>query len=285
MLPTIIHTLEPLASSHAVHLVVGLYVSGALLLLSPDDRLLLPFFLLHRGIVMVLLWSNIGSALVAASSAASLAVGLIYLVTMYCLYRRAAVAIARTTRGALPLTYLPFRALAVALALLLTYGLLQRYAPPALPPLVSWSVTWLLVEFCFAVLLAPSTLHSGLGILAFADAARILYALLRPDPLVWGLWASCDVLVALAAAHLRTVEVAAYGGVDLQRTARPGRQSIRDTLKSRLAPALERGMAPPEGAVSTAEAEQAPPDDSAFTASETAPPGESEPEPETGETP
>lgn len=285
MLPTIIHTLEPLASSRAVHLVVGLCVSGALLLLSPDDRLLLPLFLVHRGIVIVLLWPNIGSALVAASSAASLAVGFIYLITMCCLYRRAAVTIARTTRGALPLTYLPFRALAVALALLLTYGLLQRYAPPAVPPLVSWSVTWLLVEFCFAVLLAPSPLHSGLGILAFADAARILYALLRPDALVWGLWASCDVLVALAAAHLRTVEVAAHGGVDFQRTARPGRRSIRETLKSWLRPVLDRGMAAPEAAVSTQEAEQAHLDSSAFTASEIAPPGQSEPEPETGEAP
>ena len=212
MLPTILRSLEPLAASRALHLVVGLYASGALLLLSPDERLLIPFFLLQRGIVIVLLWSNIGLSLVTVSTAASVAVGLIYLITVWGLFRKAAPAVAQATRGAQPLTYPPLRALAVALALLLTHGLVQRYAPSLLPPLVTWSVAWLLVEFCFALLLAPTPLHSGLGVLAFADAGRILYALTGPDPLVWGVWASCDVLVALAAAHLRTVEVAAYGG-------------------------------------------------------------------------
>ncbi len=224
LLSDIIRTLEPLAASRALHLVVGLYASGALLLLWPDERLLIPFFLVQRGIVIVLLWSSIGPELVSIHAAASVAAALIYLITLWYLYRRAPAAVARATRGARPLTHLPLRALAVALALLLTYGLVQRYAPSLLPPLVTWSVAWLLVEFCFAVLLAPTPLHAGLGILAFADAGRILYALTYPDALVWGVWASCDVLVALAAAHLCNVEVAAYGGKKIHRKGRKERK-------------------------------------------------------------
>jgi hypothetical protein len=284
LLPTIVRTLEPLAASRALHLVVGLYISGALLLLSPDDRLLIPFFLLQRGIVIVLLWSNIGLPLVKVSAAASIAVGLIYLVTLWTLYRKAGRAVARAARGARPLTSLPLRALAVALALLLTHGLVQRYAPSLLPPLVSWSVAWLLVEFCFAVLMAPTPLHSGLGVLAFADAGRILYALTRPDALVWGVWASFDVLVVLAAAHLRTVEIAAYRGAHSHRRVRRER---RETMELPVGqggtPSASPESPPVKEADQDAVAHQEPIDPSAISAVETEP--SDQPGPDTGETP
>jgi hypothetical protein len=297
LLSAIIRALEPLAASRALHLVVGLYASGVLLLLSPDERLLIPFFLVQRGIVIVLLWSNIGLELVAIHAAASVAVGLIYLITAWYLYRRAPAAVSRATRGARPLTHLPLRALAVALALLLTYGLVQRYAPPLLPPLVSWSVGWLLVEFCFAVLLAPTPLHTGLGVLAFADAGRILYALTRPDALVWGVWASCDVLVALAAAHLRSVEVAAYGGKSLHRNpaqgagcSSEGRKERKENVKVSTAqeetPAASPETVPVEEAHQDAVAQGEPSDPSAVSAISavgTELPGQAEPGPEPGE--
>lgn len=262
----IVRTLEPLASSRALHLIVGLYASGALLLLSPDERLLIPFFLLQRGAVIVLLWSSIGLELVGIHVAASLAAGLIYLITVWYLYRRAPAAVARAQRGAQPLSHLPLRALAVALALLLTHGLVQRYAPPLLPALVSWSVGWLLVEFCFAVLLAPTPLHTGLGVLAFADAGRILYALTRPDALVWGVWASCDVLVALAAAHLRTVEVAAYGGKRLYRKER--KENVKISEGQEETPAASTEVPPAEEASPDTIAHEVPTDPSASPAVE-----------------
>ncbi len=289
MLPTILRALEPLASSRALHLVVGLYGSGALLLLSPDDRLLIPFFLFQRGIVIVLLWSNIGLPLVTVSSAASVAVGLIYLITVWSLYRKAAPAVAQARARAQPLTHLPLRALAVALALLLTHGLVQRYAPSLLPPLVTWSVAWLLAEFCFALLLAPTPLHTGLGVLSFADAGRILYALTRPDPLVWGVWALCDVLVALAAAHLRTVEVAAYGGRGSHRRARQERrETIAALAGQQETPAASLESPPVEEADqdSIAHGEPAEPSAiSAVSALETEASSQAEPGPETGDTP
>lgn len=284
MLSTILRTLEPLASSRALHLVVGLYCSGALLLLSPDDRLLIPLFLLQRGIVIILVWSNIGLELVATSAAASVAVGLIYLVTVWCLYRKAAAAVARAARGARPLTHLPLRALAVALALLLTHGLVQRYAPPLLPPLVSWSVAWLVAEFCFALLLAPTPLHTGLGVLAFADAGRILYALTRPDALVWGVWASCDVLVALAAAHLRTIEVATYGRVHSHRRARKERRETMEVSAGQEESPAASTEIPPV-AETNLEVHGGPTDTPALpgtSAVETEPPGQTAPEPEPG---
>jgi hypothetical protein len=170
---------------------------------------------------------------------------------------------------------------------LLTHGLVQRYAPSLLPPLVSWSVAWLLVEFCFAVLLAPTPLHTGLGVLAFADAGRILYALTRPDALVWGVWACCDVLVALAAAHLRTVEVAAYERKSLHRRVRRGR---RETMKSPASqnetPAAGLEAPPAEEADQDAAAHEKPIDPSALSAISavgTEPSGQ--PRPDAGETP
>jgi hypothetical protein len=278
LLPTILNALEPLASSHALQLVVGLYSSGALLLLLPDDRLLIPFFLLQRGIVIVLLWPNIGLTLVSISAAASVAVALIYLITVWTLHRRAARAVAQAARAAQPRAYLPLRAFAVALALLLTHGLVQRYAPSWLPSLVTWSVVWLLIEFCFALLLAPTPLHSGLGVLAFADAGRILYALVGPDPLVWGVWAAIDVLVALAAAQLRAAEVATYGGLDAQRRGGGGIVSI---LRSGLARLRTKVEAQPSETLATQEADKEI-ETATPAAVETEPSGQSEPEGEPG---
>jgi hypothetical protein len=178
------------------------------------------------------------------------------------------------------------RALAVALALLLTHGLVQRYAPSLLPPLVSWSVAWLLVEFCFAVLMAPTPLHTGLGVLAFADAGRILYALTQPDPLVWGVWALCDVLVALAAAHLRTVEVAAYGRVHLNRKAREERkETVEISVAEGETPAASPESPPVKEADQDVVARGELTDSSATPALEIKPAGQTEPTPETGDTP
>ena len=91
---------------------------------------------------------------------------------------------------------------AAALALLLASAVV-RVIKITLPELVLWMVSWLLVQAVFALLLAANPLQTGIGVLAFADAGRIVYSLLRPDPLLWGVWAACDVLIALAVARLR----------------------------------------------------------------------------------
>jgi hypothetical protein len=174
----------------------------------------------------------------------------------------------------------------VALALLLTHGLVQRYAPSLLPQLVSWSVAWLLVEFCFAVLMAPTPLHTGLGVLAFADAGRILYALTRPDPLVWGVWALCDVLVALAAAHLRTVEVAAYGRVHSNRQAHKERKETIDISTGESeTPAASPESPPVKETDQDAVVHGEPIEPSAISAVGTEALRQTEPGPETGDTP
>lgn len=209
MLLTLVQTLQPLACTHALELVIFLMTSGALLLVLPDDFLIVPVFLIQRGIVVLLLWPNIGRELASVSAVASLTVGVIYALTAWDLRRRAGQGIGILWRRAWPLSYLPWRTLAAALGVLLTFLLVRTYALQALPSLVTWAVTWLLVQFGLGLAMSPTPLHTALAGLAFADAGRILYALTRPDAVIWGLWMACDVLVGLGAAHLRTVGVEA----------------------------------------------------------------------------
>ena len=199
MLNNLIAVLEPLALTHAIPLVAGAIAVGLLSLILPDDGLTAVAFLLQRGLLLVLLWSRVSAQLLASSAVATLAVGFIYSATTISLYLH------RKTRPSpqprLP-THLPFRVAAAALALLLTSAAVRYFSRTAVPALILWVVAWLLVQSVFSLLLAVSPLNTGLGILTFADAGRIVCSMLRPDPVLWGAWAVCDVLIALGAARL-----------------------------------------------------------------------------------
>ncbi len=208
MLTDLIALLEPLAATHAIQLVSGAIVAGTVLLILPGDALIAPVFLVQRGIVLVLLCSHLPWQVVASSALASFAIALIYLITVLRLNHRQAPGHPPAARSTALLNHIPFRMLGAALALLFTSALVHRFGPATLPSLMTWIVVWLLVQCAFSVLLAPTALHTASGILAFADAGRILYALASPDPLLWGLWAACDVVVVLGAAHLYTSQTA-----------------------------------------------------------------------------
>jgi hypothetical protein len=212
MPPTLLHGLESLSSSRAPQLVVSLALCGIVLLIVPDHRLAILAFLVQRLIVIGMLWSTIQMPLGSTSIVASIAIVLIYAVTELRLLLVGAKQTAQADWGRLSPTSLPFRALAATLGLLVTYGLVRMYAPRLLPSIVAYPVVLLTVNSFLIVLLASSALRTGMGILTFASSCRILYALWQPNLLVWGLWNACDVLVALAASHLRSTEVAVLKG-------------------------------------------------------------------------
>ncbi|HNR97444.1 MAG TPA: hypothetical protein PKJ21_06275 [Anaerolineae bacterium] len=199
MLTNLIAALEPLAQTHAIHLVAGSIAAGLVLLILPGDALLGAIFLLQRAAILLLLWPRLPRQLVASSAVASLAVGLIYAATALSFFLRRRTG---TTARSRLLRHLPSRIAAAALALLLASAAARATSSVPIPQLMLWMVAWLVVQSAFSLLLAASPLQTGIGALAFADAGRILYALLRPDALLWGAWAACDVLIALGVARL-----------------------------------------------------------------------------------
>ena len=201
MLTNLFALLEPLGLTEAIHLVTGSIAVGLVLIILPSDALTGAVFLLQRALILVLLWPRLPTPLLASSAAASLAVGLIYTATVLSLHLSGR---ARVSPRSSLLAHLPFRVVAAALALLLASAAARSFTTTALPELMLWMVTWLLVQSVFSLLLASSPLQTGIGVLAFADAGRILYSLLRPDPLLWGAWAACDVLIGLGVASLRS---------------------------------------------------------------------------------
>lgn len=210
MLTNLITVLAPLAQSHAIHLVAGSIAAGLLLLILPRNLLIGAIFLLQRGMLLLLLWPRLPTQLLASSALSSLAVSLVYSATTLglCFGRRAG-----PRGGSRLLTYLPFRVLAAALALLIASAVARGLPRTAIPELIVWMLTWLVIQSVFSLLLASNPMQTGIGVLAFADAGRIVYSLLRPDPLLWGAWAACDVLVALAVTRLCINNAAANGCV------------------------------------------------------------------------
>jgi hypothetical protein len=212
LLPTLFREIVPFVSSRAPQLVSGLVLCGAVSFAVSDFRLGAWGFLGQRLLLIALLWAIIGTPLALTSAIAAIAIALIFSITAWRLWY-----IQRTARKAMsgmamskpPLSRFSLRVLIAALGILLSYGLAQKYHVGSLPFLTAFTLAWLFVSSLFSVLLPDNALHTSLGILNFADGCRILYALWQPAPLVWGLWTACDVLIALAAAHLHNGEVIA----------------------------------------------------------------------------
>lgn len=192
--------LEGLSVSGAPQLMLALVAAGAVLLVVPYYGVALWAFLVQRFIVLIFLWGQIGPNLSLLSTVALLTITIVSYATMWHL------------RGARPnalgleweegaLGSVLFRVLALVLAALLTFGLVRARDWP-LSFNVAFSVIWLLMISVFGLLLGDGGLRTGLAVLTFADAGRVLYALWGPSVLVWGIWSACDILVALAACYL-----------------------------------------------------------------------------------
>jgi hypothetical protein len=212
MLAALFSQMEAL-SALVPQLVVGITICGLILLVLSDQRMMIPVLLVQRVAILALQWPALPTSWALISLVASLAVAAIYALTEWRLPRVHGSQAMRARRGSLALPSPSLRALAAALGLGVTYGLVQAFPGIPLPRLVTFTVLWLIVYSALNLALADSVLRTGWSALSFADACRILYLLTQPSLLAWGLWATCDVLVALASAHLRTHEVAALGAL------------------------------------------------------------------------
>lgn len=212
MLPIPLHVLEVLSSSRVPQLILSLLICGVILVVVSDHRLAILAFLVQRLIVIVLLWSTIGTPLASTSMVALVAIALIYYITERRLGRVEAREIVQANRGRPFLTRLPFRMLAASLGALVTYGFVQTYHFNPLPLMAVLAVVWLVVESLLILLLADNAVYIGLGALVFTDGCRTLYAFWQPNLLVWGLLGAYDILVALTACYLHNAESAATKG-------------------------------------------------------------------------
>jgi divalent metal cation (Fe/Co/Zn/Cd) transporter len=190
-------------------LVVGITICGLVLLLLSDQRRMIPVLLVQRVAILALQWPALPTSWALISLVALLAVAAIYALTEWRLQRVHGSQAMRAGRGRLAHLSPSLRALTAALGLGVTYGLVQGFPWTPLPRLATFTVLWLIVYSALNLVLADSVLRTGWSALTFSDACRILYLLTQPTLLAWGLWATCDVLVALASAHLRTHEASA----------------------------------------------------------------------------
>lgn len=215
MLPTLFSEIVAFASSRTPQFVSGLILCGAISFALSDFRLGAWSFLGQRLVLIALLWPVIGVPLAITSAIAAIAIALIFVITAWRLWyiqrsvqkvmTRAAISTSSLSRASL-------RFLAAALGMLVSYGIAQKYHGYSLPFHTALTITWLFVSSLLSVLLPDHVLHTGVGILNFADGCRILYALWQPVPIVWGLWTACDVLMALAVSHLYNAEALAIKG-------------------------------------------------------------------------
>ena len=198
--------LEKLSTSHAPQLTAGLTVCGLLVLALGDHPLALLPWMLQRGLLIALLWSALRLPLSSMSGIASIAIALLFLgAELWSAFARL-----RHGNAEQPaersVTGWALQLLGAALALLVTRGLLQVELVQRLPSAAALAAVPLCVNGVFMLLLAGGGWLAGFGLLSLADGLRVLYALWSPDPMWWGLWAASDVVVALAASHLRRLQ-------------------------------------------------------------------------------
>lgn len=212
MLPTLFDEMVALASSRTPQVVSGLILCGAISFALSDFRLGAWGFLGQRLMLITLLWPVIGTSLAITGAIATVAIALIFTISAWRLWyvqRSLRKAVPGTPTNRISLSRFSLRFLAAAFGMLVSYGLVQKYHAFSLPSLAAFTVAWLFVSSLFSVLLPDHVLHTGIGILNFADGCRILYAFWQPVPLVWGLWMVCDVLIAMAASYLYNAEASA----------------------------------------------------------------------------
>jgi hypothetical protein len=202
MFLTVLHNLDRLLSLNPTWLMFALVACEVVLLLTPNSLLSAMAFLGQRSALASLLWSTHRWPLSVAMLLASFGVVLIQTVTVFLQWRRrSSQEIGTEGRDWMPVE-LPLRASAAALGILVAHGLVETCLSATLPATAAYAVGYLATGGLFALILAGSTLQAALGLLMLADAYRVVYALGRPDPLVWGLWLATDLAVALAASGL-----------------------------------------------------------------------------------
>lgn len=100
---------------------------------------------------------------------------------------------------------LPFRAAALSLAIVATWGLATQYPLPDLPPAVELACIWLAVVALVLLILTQSPLRIGMGLLTWLMAFEMLYVTWERSLTIAGLLGIATLLVALGAGYLISV--------------------------------------------------------------------------------
>ena len=209
MLLNLFDEFRSLSASQAPQLVACLIVCGAISWIVPDSFLSVWAFSLTRLVVVILLWPTVGDSLGAASIIACAAAMLIFSVAVWSLRPRTWKSLWSASGKPVTFPGTAFRVLAPAVIALASYRIGQALAFAPAPFLSRYVVAWFTVSGVLTLLLTNTSLRNGWAALWLSDAARILYALGQPDPLLWGLWHGLDVFVVLVASYLSDREVAA----------------------------------------------------------------------------
>jgi hypothetical protein len=197
---------------------IGVTVTGAILILIPDWRLSLLALAVQYLLITVLL-----SMLVQLEVATvrMIAGGLVALM-LYISARRLRSGMTRQARAlglkdasevASPverepfIISLPFRFIALALVAVTVITFAAQFPFPN-TPLLFWIVSlWLCSIGLLLVAITRDALKLGMGLLTFSAGFGILYLAIEPSLLFYGLLVLLDLMVALSVAHLASAPV------------------------------------------------------------------------------
>lgn len=101
---------------------------------------------------------------------------------------------------------MPFRAAALCLAALTTWGLALRYPLPGLTPALSLACIWLAVSALVLLAVTQAPLRIGMGLLTWLMAFEMFYVTWERSVTIAGLLGIATLLVALGAGYLTLVQ-------------------------------------------------------------------------------
>jgi hypothetical protein len=202
-LPSLYEVIDQLGFISRELAVMGLFLTGAIIVLVRDWRVSL-LALLGQYVLAGLVLSRLVLPEVALIK---VLIGALICPMLYLAARQAGWGVGQgSTSGPTQREVFPagpaFRLLAVLLMGLLAMALSQNYPPPVVPPDVGLASYWLMLNGLLILLLTEHPLKAGQGLLTAIVGFELLYAPIeRSLAMVW-LLAVVNLLLALAIAYL-----------------------------------------------------------------------------------
>jgi hypothetical protein len=208
------------ATLTAADVIIGVTVTGAILILIPDWRLSLLAFAVQYLLITVLLSTLVQ---LEVATVRMIAGGLVALI-LYISARRVRSRRIRQARAlglmdgsavASPFNRdpfvigLPFRFIAIVLVAVTVITVAAQLPFPN-TPLLFWVVSlWLCSIGLLLIAITRDALKLGMGLLTFSAGFSILYLAIEPSLLFYGLLVILDLMLALSVAHLTSAPVRA----------------------------------------------------------------------------
>lgn len=202
-MPTLYQLLDQLGPITRELAILGLFVTGALIVLVADWRASL-LALLGQYLLVGLILSRLVLPEVALIK---VLVGALVCPMLYLAARQAGWGANQNPRSTSAVrdifpAGLAFRVLAVTLIALLTIALSQSYPLPVIPPDVGLGSYWLMLVGLLILVLTEHPVKAGQGLLTGIVGFELLYTSIeRSLAMVW-MWAVVNLLLTLAIAYL-----------------------------------------------------------------------------------